>query len=201
MILHGDAQPCGDNDWTWRGVMAMHNLAVTTAGRDEASWRYTTLWWQRLDVTRRHGDAQPCGDNDWTCPSDFGQLDRRFFFFRTCCTSLHIQSLLTAFVCWCVLFQSYCSNPQVFGRTLVLEFHILHSQTEWNRFSPLCDSTKALWKQSAVKLNTKQTNIALAVTVVSGVVLPWPWSCTIGCHCSERSWPVKALVVYHWLPL
>ena len=47
------------------------------------------------------------------------------YFFRARCTSLNFRSFLLAFfICFFVLFQSRRSNAQVFGRTLVHEFHI-----------------------------------------------------------------------------
>ena len=49
----------------------------------------------------------------------------RFAFFHT-----H-ASLLTSFVCFFILFHSCCSHAQVFGKTLVLEFPMSYSHTEW----------------------------------------------------------------------
>ena len=40
-------------------------------------------------------------------------------------------SLLTIFVCLCVLFRSCCSHAVVFGKTLVHEFPMSYSHTEW----------------------------------------------------------------------
>ena len=53
--------------------------------------------------------------------------------FRAHCTSFPIHSfLLTFFPFIFLLFQSCWSHAQVFGRTLVHEFHIFYSHTEWN---------------------------------------------------------------------
>ena len=58
------------------------------------------------------------------------------FFFRVCGTSFHIYSpLLTFFLCFIVLFLSCCSNARVFGKTLVHEFPISYSHTDWNLLS------------------------------------------------------------------
>ena len=37
----------------------------------------------------------------------------------------------SCFLCFVVLFQSSCSHAQAFGTTLVHEFHIYSSQSEW----------------------------------------------------------------------
>ena len=53
---------------------------------------------------------------------------------RARCTFFHTHaSLLCAhvFVCLIVLFRSCCSHAQVFGKTLVHEFLISYSHTEW----------------------------------------------------------------------
>ena len=58
------------------------------------------------------------------------------FFFRVRGTSFHIYfPLLTFFLCFIVLFQSRCSHARVFGKTLVHEFPISYSHTEWNLLS------------------------------------------------------------------
>ena len=45
---------------------------------------------------------------------------------------MHITaSLLAVFVCPIVLFQSCCSHERLFGKTLVHEFPISYSHTEW----------------------------------------------------------------------
>ena len=44
-----------------------------------------------------------------------------------------VSTVLLAFLlCFIVLFQSCCSHAQVFGKTLVHEFPIFYSHTEWN---------------------------------------------------------------------
>ena len=57
---------------------------------------------------------------------------RRDFFFRASLTSFHTHaSLLTFFVGFSFLFHSCCSHARVFAKTLLPEFHISHSHTEW----------------------------------------------------------------------
>ena len=54
-------------------------------------------------------------------------------FFRNLFTSfltLLLSSLLTFFVCFCILFNSCCSHARVFGKTLVHQFLISYSHTE-----------------------------------------------------------------------
>ena len=59
------------------------------------------------------------------------QLDCQDFFFLS--TSFYLYSfLLAVFLCFLVLFQSYCSHAEVFGRALVHEFPIFYSHTEWS---------------------------------------------------------------------
>ena len=53
------------------------------------------------------------------------------FIFQARCTSLYIR-FLTLFLCDFVLFHSFCSHAQLFGITLVHEYHIFCSHTEWN---------------------------------------------------------------------
>ena len=53
------------------------------------------------------------------------------FFFRARFTFNTHASLLTFFVCFCLLFHSCCSHARVFGKTLLHEFHISYSHTEW----------------------------------------------------------------------
>ena len=72
------------------------------------------------------------------------------------CTSFHIHSpLLTLFLCFIVLFQSCCSHAQVFGKTLMHEFPIFYSHTEWNLFSSVTN-TLLWWRACYQKLNYKQ---------------------------------------------
>ena len=44
---------------------------------------------------------------------------------------LSILSLLNFFICFFVLFDPCCSHARVFGKTLVHEFPISYSHTEW----------------------------------------------------------------------
>ena len=73
-------------------------------------------------------------------------------------TSFHIHSLLTLYLCFIVLYDTCCSHAQVFGKTLVHEFLIFYSHTEWNFLS---SGTNALlwWSTGFTKLNNKQTNV------------------------------------------
>ena len=48
-----------------------------------------------------------------------------------------------------VLFHSCCSHEQVFGRTLVHEFPIFYSHTEWNLLSSFCRNGDKICKRSA----------------------------------------------------
>ena len=79
------------------------------------------------------------------------------YFFRVCCTSFHIHSpLLTFFLCFIVLFQSFCSHAQVFERTLVHVLSIFYSHSEWNMLSCFTITVKTFWTWSAIKLNSKK---------------------------------------------
>ena len=53
-----------------------------------------------------------------------------FLFLPTLLLSI-FTPLLTIFVCFFVLFRSCCSHARVFGKTLVHEFPISYSHTEW----------------------------------------------------------------------
>ena len=58
-------------------------------------------------------------------PSGLLFFRARFAFFQS-----H-TSLLTSFICFCILFHSWCSHARVFGKTLVHEFPMSYSHTEW----------------------------------------------------------------------
>ena len=59
-------------------------------------------------------------------------IGRRDFFFRALFASFHSHaSLLTFFVCFFILFHSCCFHARVFGKTLLHEFPIYYSHTEW----------------------------------------------------------------------
>ena len=59
-------------------------------------------------------------------------IGRRDFFFRAHVASFHTHaSLLTIVVCFFVLFRSCCSNARMFRKTLVHQFHISYSHTDW----------------------------------------------------------------------
>ena len=70
---------------------------------------------------------------DWTSSSDFWRVSWRDFFLPTVFFSTFIPFFLNSsplsLIVW---FQSCCSIAQVFGRTLVHEFHFSYSHTEWN---------------------------------------------------------------------
>ena len=52
-------------------------------------------------------------------------------FFRARFAAFHTHaSLLTFFICFFILFRSYCSHARVFGKALVHEFPIFCSHTE-----------------------------------------------------------------------
>ena len=54
-------------------------------------------------------------------------------------TEIRPQSLIGSFVCFLILFHSCCSHAQVFGKTLVHEFPVSYSRTEWYLLFSLCD--------------------------------------------------------------
>ena len=65
------------------------------------------------------------------------------FFFRARFAFFHAHaSLLTSFVCFLILFRSCCNHAQVFGKTLVHEFPISYSHTEWYFFVSLCEGNE-----------------------------------------------------------
>ena len=85
------------------------------------------------------------------------------FFFRVGGTSFHIYShLLTFFLCFIVLFLSCCSHARVFGKTLLHEFPIFYSHTEWNLLSS-GTNTLLWWRACYQKLNYKLQKNASAV--------------------------------------
>ena len=54
------------------------------------------------------------------------------FLFRAHFTCFHtLVSLITFSFCFFVLFHSCCSHARLFGKTLVHEFLISYSHTEW----------------------------------------------------------------------
>ena len=50
--------------------------------------------------------------------------------------------LFTSFVCFFILFHSCCSHAQVFRKTLVHEFHISYSHTEWYLLFSICEGNE-----------------------------------------------------------
>ena len=77
------------------------------------------------------------------------------FFFHVRCTSFHIHSPhLTFFLGFIVLFQSWCCHGQVFGRTIVNEFHPFCIAGTCSLRSTT--TVKTFWKWSAIKLNYKK---------------------------------------------
>ena len=64
-------------------------------------------------------------------------------FFRALFAFFHTHaSLFTSFVCFFILFHSRCSHAQVFGKTLVHEFPISYSHTEWYLLFSLCEGNE-----------------------------------------------------------
>ena len=63
---------------------------------------------------------------------DYVVIGRRDFFYSCQLYFFHTHaSLLSVFVCLIVLFHSCCSRAWVFGKTLVHEFPVSYSHTEW----------------------------------------------------------------------
>ena len=56
-----------------------------------------------------------------------------------------------------ILFLFICSHAKVFRETLLYEFCLSYSHTEWRMLSSLSESCDKTWKLSAVKLNSKLT--------------------------------------------
>ena len=75
-----------------------------------------------------------------------GWLGRRDFFFFVTALLLSIHSsLITYVICFFILFHSCCSHAWVFEKTLVHEFLIFYSHTEWYlRFS---ETTWSKWSK------------------------------------------------------
>ena len=73
------------------------------------------------------------------------------FISSALCASYHFQSFLHAFFL-CFLFRSCYSNAQVFGRTLVHEFHVFYSHTERNLFFFTLRKQWLVLERIAVKL-------------------------------------------------
>ena len=69
-------------------------------------------------------------------------------------------SRLSYLLCFFVLFHSYCSHAQVFGRTLVHEFPISYSHTEWYLFFSRGEIGLAL-AETKTTLHTFPPNTAL----------------------------------------
>ena len=70
------------------------------------------------------------------------------FFLSRARSTFHIHSSL---LCFFILFHSCCSHTQVFGKTLVHEFHISYSHTELYLLFRSMEAMKN-WKPSAIKL-------------------------------------------------
>ena len=86
-----------------------------------------------LSCTHTHGWTVVSDWRDWTSSSDFWRLGWRDFLVPTVLLSTFIPFFLTSSpLSLIVLFQSCCSHAQMFGRTLVHEFHFSYSHTEWN---------------------------------------------------------------------
>ena len=90
---------------------------------DRHSNETVTLRKQVVQTSTTSGSSDTA---ETVCPS-YMQVGRRdFFFFRALSSSFHIHSSshLIYFLGFCVLLHDCCSHAQVFGKTLVHEFHI-----------------------------------------------------------------------------
>ena len=64
-------------------------------------------------------------------------------FFRARFAFFHTHAcLLISFAYFFILFHSCCSHAQVFGKTLVHEFPISYSHTEWYLLFSLCEGNE-----------------------------------------------------------
>ena len=100
---------------------------------------------------------------DWIRQSN---LDRTSFFVSAVLLSTIILLFLVS-SCLIVLFQSCCSHAQVFRKTLVHEFLIFYSYTEWNL---LCSGSNALlWWRACYKTTNQQ--LELLVRELNGSLL------------------------------
>ena len=86
----------------------------------------------------------------------FDKVTGQDFFFSCPLTFHNHSSLLTFFLCFIVLFQSWWSHAQVFGKTLLHEFPIFNSHTEWNLLSS--GTNALLWLRACYKTAKLQTN-------------------------------------------
>ena len=71
----------------------------------------------------------------WYPSYTFGCWDFLFHLYLLYFVSFH-SSFLTFFLSFFVLFYFFCSHALVFGKTLLHEFHISYSCTEWYLFFP-----------------------------------------------------------------
>ena len=77
-------------------------------------------------------------------------------FFFCVRGTFHVHSpILTLFLCFIVSFQSCCSHARVFGKTLMHEFPIFSSHTEWNLLSS--GTNTLLWWRACYKITKLQT--------------------------------------------
>ena len=118
--------------------------------------------------------------------------------FRAHCASFHIHSfpffLASSSLSLIVLFQSCYSHAQVFGRTLVHEFHFFYSHTEWNllflKQPPLW--YEATWDkpEASIKIETdEEEELALSAQMrwMSNVWAPLSYHCSyLGCICDPK---------------
>ena len=91
----------------------------------------------RLALLGNSATASWCNDLGRTVGRAAVKAAGTSFFFRARSTSFHTHPLLilTLLFCFFVLIHFYCSHARVFEETLVHEFHISYSHTEWNFFS------------------------------------------------------------------
>ena len=128
------------------------------------------------------------------------------FIFHAHFTSFHTRHsfLLTSSVCLFILFHSCCSHTRLFGKTLVHEFPISYSHTEWYFFFDL-------WKQWIIigngalinKLKTSANVCPCACRKVR-LIMGYKMSHTTGllyAWSSCMQWGVWVQAVRHWVIL
>ena len=83
-------------------------------------------------------------------------IGRRVFLFFLFVVLYGFHSFLLAFFLYFfVVFQFYCSHAEVFGKTLLHEFHIFYINTEWTYFLRILGIVIALVRECCY---TKQYN-------------------------------------------
>ena len=92
-------------------------------------------------------------------------------------------SLLIVFVCPIVLFQSCCSHSRVFGKTLLHEFIISYSHTEWYFLISLFGAREYKHAQR---------------TLLLSLLLKWPLTTHLKEKSSDRRIGFTSLLLLHW---